>query len=35
LATPKLASAFSKSIGLTLWGMVDDPISAFTSAWLK
>ena len=27
LALPRLPSLFSKSIGLTLWGIVEDPIS--------
>lgn len=27
LATPRLPSLFSKSMGFTLWGIVDDPIS--------
>ena len=41
LATPRLPSLFSKSIGFTLWGMVDDPISPalvictdFWTAWI-
>ena len=34
-ARPKLPSAFSKSIGLTLCGIVDEPISPFLSFCLK
>ena len=35
LANPKLPSEFSKSIGFTLWGMVDDPTSPATVRCLK
>ena len=35
LATPKLPSAFSKSIGLTLCGIVDEPTSPATTFWRK
>ena len=35
LAKPKLPSAFSKSIGLTLCGMVDEPISPAFKRCLK
>src|SRR5579875_741297 len=31
--TPALASAFSKSIGLTLWGIVEEPTSPSTGRW--
>ena len=34
-ASPKFPSEFSKSIGLTLWGIVDDPISPDIRACLK
>ena len=30
LATPRLPSAFSKSMGLTLCGMVEEPVSPAT-----
>ena len=33
LATPRLPSAFSNSIGLTLWGIVDEPTSPGTARW--
>ena len=35
LAIPRLPSEFSKSIGLTLCGMVDEPTSLATLFWLK
>ena len=35
LARPKLPSAFSKSIGLTLCGMVEEPTSPSFSFCLK
>ena len=35
LANPKLPSAFSKSMGLTLCGMVEEPTSPATSRCLK
>jgi len=35
LANPKLPSAFSKSMGLTLWGMVEEPTSPATGRCLK
>jgi hypothetical protein len=35
LARPKLPSAFSKSIGLTLCGIVDEPISPAFRRCLK
>jgi hypothetical protein len=35
LATPRLPSLFSKSIGFTLWGIVDEPISPATTRCLK
>ncbi|MNX71670.1 hypothetical protein D3C86_1029950 [compost metagenome] len=35
LARPRLPSLFSKSIGLTLWGMVLEPTSAATGFWRK
>ena len=35
LASPRLPSAFSKSIGLTLCGMVDEPTSLATVFCLK
>lgn len=35
LATPRLPSLFSKSIGFTLWGMVEDPISPALVVWSK
>lgn len=34
-ATPRLPSAFSKSIGLTLWGMADEPTSPALIRCLK
>ena len=34
-ATPKLPSAFSKSIGLTLCGIVEEPTSPATTFWRK
>ncbi len=35
IAMPQLASEFSKLIGLTLCGIVDEPTSPFTAACLK
>ena len=35
LATPRLPSEFSKSMGLTLWGMVEEPTSPFFILCLK
>ena len=35
LATPRLPSAFSKSIGLTLCGMVEEPTSPATARWRR
>ena len=32
---PKFPSAFSKSIGLILWGIVEEPISPATFFYLK
>ena len=32
-ASPRLPSLFSKSIGLILWGIVDEPTSPFTGRW--
>ncbi len=34
-ATPRLPSAFSKSMGLTLWGMADEPTSFAFTFWRK
>ena len=34
-ASPRLPSAFSKSIGLILWGIVDEPISPLMFFCLK
>ncbi len=31
----RFASAFSKRIGLTLWGIVDDPVAPATGICLK
>ena len=35
LARPQLPSAFSKSIGLTLCGMVEEPTSPATARWRR
>ena len=35
VARPRLPSAFSKSIGFTLCGIVDEPTSFFAICWLK
>ena len=35
LATPMLPSEFSKSIGFTLCGMVEEPTSPFFGFWRK
>ena len=35
LEISRLASAFSKRMGLTLWGMVDEPVAPATGIWRK
>jgi hypothetical protein len=31
----KFASAFSKRIGLILWGIVDDPVAPSSGTWVR